>query len=133
MIASLQGNHGYLFYKVINKNKIRQSWIIYRVDYSCLLLYNLFNHPFYITQHISCTGEGDSGGVVIISHLQNLCPGLPDGQGICPTATTGWDGCSTFSQLGNLEGFLSAASSLAAFVVACTSGVPAGVIAMLWG
>ena len=35
-IASLKGNHGYFSYKV--KNKIRQSWTIYRVKYSCLSL-----------------------------------------------------------------------------------------------
>ena len=40
-IASLQGNHGYFFYEVINKNKnkIRRSWKIYRIDYSCLSFY----------------------------------------------------------------------------------------------
>ena len=36
-IVSLQGNHGYFFHK--NKNWIRQSWKIYRVKYSYLLLY----------------------------------------------------------------------------------------------
>ena len=38
-IASLQGSHGYFYYKVKNKNKIRQSWKIYRVKYNHLLLY----------------------------------------------------------------------------------------------
>ena len=40
-IASLQVNHGYCIHKLKNKNKnrIRQSWKIYRVKYSHLLLY----------------------------------------------------------------------------------------------
>ena len=81
----------------------------------------------------SCAGKGVSGGVVVISQLQNLCPRLPDEWGICPAATTGQDGCNTFSQLENLGNFPSTAGSPAAFVVACTSGALAGMVATLWG
>ena len=64
---------------------------------------------------------------------ETLCPRLPDIWGICPTAITGWNGCNIFSQLGNIGDFLSTVSSPAAFVVACTSGALAGIIAELWG
>ena len=80
----------------------------------------------------SCVGEGVYGGAVVISQLWNLCPRLPDRWEICSTATTGQDGCNTFSQLGNLEDFLSTAGFPAAFVVACTSGAMAGMVPVLW-
>ena len=93
----------------------------------------------------SCVCKGVSCGMVIIfgdlvwgsktilsSQLQCLSLGPLDREGICPAATTGWDGCNTFSQPRNLGNYLSAAGSLTALMVICSLRVPAGV-AVLWG
>ena len=93
----------------------------------------------------SCVNKGVSCGVVIIfgdlvwgaqtilsSQLQCLSLGPLDGWGICPAATTGWDGYNAFSQPRNLGDFLSAAAgSLTALVVTCSSGVLAGVVPLM--
>ena len=56
-----------------------------------------------------------------------------DGWGICPAATTGHDGCKTFSHPRNLGALFSMAGSSVTLMTAPPLGVLSGVIPVLWG
>ena len=66
-IASLQGNHGYFLYIVVNKNKIRQSWKILQLSFT--LLHTIIHSIIFLTLHNSIQKVQCHSLVLTCSHI----------------------------------------------------------------